>query len=104
MFSLGNSAGSTGNPLFPSTTNTATQIPITQPQITGFQFGTIQTPSTSNFTSIGAGTTGSETFKFGTSNNAPTGGTGTSSSSSFNFGGILWNNLNILINKFFIFV
>lgn len=79
MFSFGNS-GSTGNPLFPSTTNTATQT--SQPQNGGFQFGTAPTPSTNNNSSIGAGTSGSGMFKYGTA--APTSGTTTS---SFNFGG-----------------
>lgn len=80
MFSFGSTAASTGNSLFPSTANAATQNP--QPQSTGFQFGAGLTPSTNNTSSIGAGTTGtSGMFKFGSSsNNAPT-------SNSFNFGG-----------------
>lgn len=84
MFSFGSSTGATGNPLFPSTTNTTTQ-PSSQPQSTTFQFGA--TPSSS--TSIGAGTTGTTgtdgMFKFGTS--TPT-TTGTAAPSTFNYGGI----------------
>lgn len=94
MFSFGSSAGSTGNPLFPSTTNTTTQT--SQPQNTGFQFGAAPTSSTNNTTSIGAGTNGGSMFNYGTSSNtAPTSGTATS---TFNFGGNLHNIIFSLLN------